>query len=94
MGDHRASITIIFEAHGVEEKHEFWINYWPEPDTGVDRRITDWLSSAWQKCLDAYHNNIDEGIEERRAQEKKARRLQYETLRAEFEPIPPKEPTK
>jgi len=84
MGDHRASIKIQFEAHGVKKETDMWINYYPD-ETGVDRTVIEWFKEVWEECLAKYHTLIDEGIAERAAKEKEERRKQYEELRAEFE---------
>lgn len=55
MGDHRASIKIEMEFHGVKDACDMWINYWPDgeyPD--VDDRIIEFIRSVYHRGMAKY----------------------------------------
>ena len=56
MGDHRASVIIEFEMHGIKKKIDFWLNYYPEPSCAwqIDSRVLDFLSEAYTEAMSAY----------------------------------------
>jgi hypothetical protein len=88
MGDHRASIKIQVSAHGIEDQCDMWINYWPDDGGyGPDKRILDFFENWWKKARDKYDDEM-EAYESSRNKErlKESRRLEYERLKAEFEP--------
>jgi len=53
MGDHRASVKITFEAHGITRTADMNINWVPEYD-GIDDRVREFFQRAWDECLAVY----------------------------------------
>lgn len=58
MGDHRATITIEFTVHQKTYKQEWWINYCPDDQTGIDQRIADWFAECWRDAYARYRERI------------------------------------
>lgn len=54
MGDHRALVKIEMEFHGVKDKTEMWINYFPNECDGVDDRILDFCRSVYEEGMARY----------------------------------------
>ncbi len=86
MGDFRASVKIKFDMGSVSEETEFWINWWPDDDTGVDRRVTEWLASVGARGVESIRDSIDGYLEE---QAEKARIKRIAVLRQELVEIDP-----
>lgn len=83
MGDHRASITIIARAHGVERRMvDAWINYFPE-DGGVspDRRVREFFEEWWSDALQAYDRSV---APVHREESERRERAEYERLSAKY----------
>jgi hypothetical protein len=61
MGDHRASIKITAEMHGIKRETDMWINYYPHNDDNVDNRIINFFISWYEEAMAAYekHHTID-----------------------------------
>ena len=85
MGDHRMSIKIEAEFHGVKEDCDMYINYIPESD-GVDQGVTDFFSDVYWHGMDKY-NQKKEKEYQRRNKEKieTAERKQLEALKKKYE---------
>jgi hypothetical protein len=82
MGDLRANIKVEFEMFGKTFKQDFWINYFPDDDTGVDRRITEWFSDCWDKFKKKY----DEiNFEARMKEVENQKYEEYKRLKVKFE---------
>ena len=80
MGDHRASVKITFEAHGITRKFDAWINWFPDSN-GVDQRVVDFFRETWEECMAVY----DEQVEEYHAKEReRAEQAEYRRLQAKF----------
>jgi hypothetical protein len=47
MGDHRASIKIEIEFHGVKKEADWWINYHDSDGNGVDSRVSEFFSNVY-----------------------------------------------
>ena len=72
MGDFRASIKIKFELGDVCEEADMSINWWAEEDTGVDRRVTEWIASVAAKgersVREGIANYFEEAAEKQRVE--------------------------
>ena len=67
MGDHRATIKIEFEMHGVTTKQEMWINWWPGAWMELPKSVTDAFKEAEWKSLAAFYERQDEADAETKA---------------------------
>jgi len=86
MGDHRATIKLYMSIHGKIYEHEMWINYWPDND-GVDNRIKEFFSGAWDDALARYKAQIYElDREDREKRERKKELEELARLKAKYEP--------
>lgn len=54
MGDHRASIKINAELHGVKKSCDMWINYTPGVCDGVDDRIVEFFRVLYKRGMAKY----------------------------------------
>lgn len=91
MGDHRASIEIKFSMHGHEDKVDFWINWTPDDDTGVDRRVTEWVAEQARIAMDKYWDAEFDADQIRKADQENAERDELRRLKAKYESTPPEE---
>ena len=87
MGDHRASIKIEMEFHGVKDHTDMWINYFPNTCCNMDQRVVDFFEDVYQRGMDVY----DERIEKYREEHDKniletAERSELERLKNKYEP--------
>ena len=60
MGDHRASIKIEMKFHGIEDKADMWINYSPEGDYNMDRRVVDFFNGVYKRGMVEYNKIMEE----------------------------------
>lgn len=77
MGDHRASIKIEMEFHGVKDKTDMWIN-WSDYNSechGVDQRIIDWFRSVHERGMEKYEEALFESQKEQRERDERERDL-------------------
>lgn len=81
MGDHRASIKIDIEFHGVKAHQEFWIN-WVQP---MPSTVEEFFEDVYTKGLAVYHDKMDDYFQEQ--EEIKEREL-LKTLKDKYEPTP------
>lgn len=86
MGDHRASIKVEFEMHGHAAKHEMWINWTPDDQTGVDRRVTEWFEAEAQKAMDKWWEAEEKAQDREQAEAENRERAELARLKAKFEP--------
>lgn len=84
MGDHRASIKIEMEFHGVKDKTDMWINYYPDDEYGIDRRVVEFIQEVYDKGMKVYDKRLEQSRKEQREKEE---RLQYEQLKKKFEGV-------
>ena len=84
MGDHRASIKIEFEMHGVRRECDMWINYYPEY-MGCDERVLAFFEEAYQAAMDAWNESIDDYEDRQRRETERAERAEYERLKKKFD---------
>lgn len=54
MGDHRASIKIEMEFHGIKDKCEMYINYCPEYCCNMDSRVVEFIDNVYTRGMEAY----------------------------------------
>lgn len=86
MGDHRASIKIEMEFHGVKDSTDMWINYVPESCCSMDRRVADFFQSVYERGMDIYQAEMKkEDIKRNRKQIEAKEKAEYERLKAKFE---------
>jgi hypothetical protein len=84
MGDHRADIKITFSMYGETKKADMWINWSPD-DYGVDPRVLDFFSRAYEEMYGTYiEQAIEHDLSEQDKKEADERR-EYERLRTKFE---------
>lgn len=82
MGDHRASIKIKFECHGIKRKADMWINWFPLSEfEHVDRRIIEFFSNAWADAHEKYRDGMQKYHND---EEEKKEREMYERLKEKF----------
>ena len=57
MGDHRASVKITIEFHGIKRTSDMWINYdgWNGTYEGVDDRIIEFCREVWEEGMQMYN---------------------------------------
>jgi hypothetical protein len=78
MGDHRASIKIEVEFHGVKDKADMWIN-WVQP---MPSSVSDFLEDVYQRGIAKW----DEQMEEYRAKQKEVEeKKELERLKKKYE---------
>jgi len=88
MGDHRASIKIEFEMHGIIEKADMWINWSPDfgDSRGCDQRIIEFFERASGKAMDKYDEELFESqLKERKKAEEEKDRKELKRLKAKYE---------
>ena len=78
MGDHRARIKIEMEFHGIKEKCDMWINYYPGEYDGVDDRIIEFIKNIYEKGMVKYNISVSEYWKEEKEKEERA---EYERLK-------------
>ena len=54
MGDHRASVKLSFDMHGVKKETEMWINYYPN-ECGIDSRIIEFFEECHMEAMEKWH---------------------------------------
>ena len=60
MSDHRASVKIRFERHGVATDGDFWITWWRgASNDGLPSAIIDWFAAAEARSMEAYDDETD-----------------------------------
>ena len=83
MGDHRASIQIDFEMHGVKKQMDFWIN-WYSADGEIDKRILDFFEEAVEEAMQAYDKDqMEYRLEQQQLEQQKENieKSEYERLK-------------
>ena len=82
MGDHRASIKIEMEFHGIKDKADMWINYGPQECCGMDKRVVEFFESVYSRGIEKFNETMAEY--EKDAQERKEKE-EYLRLKKKFE---------
>jgi len=85
MGDHRASIKIKMEFHGIKDSVELDINYFPGSSDGVDERVIEFFRSVYDRGIAKYDNMIAD-MYEKQAQDQieEAERKQLAQLKKKY----------
>jgi hypothetical protein len=84
MGDHRASIKIEMEFHGVKDSADMWINYWPDGEyQDVDDRVIKFIRSIYERGMANYEKARAAHAEK---DQEAAERQQLARLKAKYEP--------
>ena len=78
MGDHRASIKIRFEFHGVVKECDMWINYCAD-ELGVDNRVIQLFREGYEEGMEKYDQIVFRSQRVQREQE--TRRQEQEELK-------------
>ena len=85
MGDHRASVKITFEMHGVKKEADMWIN-WNDNGDGIDNRIVEFFWDASTEAMHAYDLEMTiYRIEQQRKEKEQYDREEYERLKKKYE---------
>jgi len=81
MGDHRISIKMEVEFHGVKEKADWWLSWSPHGSDcdGLDQRLIDWFRDINDRGMAKYADMIYESQSEER--ERKERETELATLK-------------
>lgn len=58
MGDHRCTIKIYFEFHGIEDKINMDINYDPSGCCNMDSRVIEFFENVYRKGIRKYHDEM------------------------------------
>lgn len=58
MGDHRASIKIEMEFHGIKDKCDMWLNYYPQECCRMDKRVVDFFNSVYERGRAVYDQQM------------------------------------
>ena len=91
MGDHRASIKIEFEFHGVKDKTDMWINYWPEECCNMDKRVSEFFNKVYEKGMRKYEDQMAKYYEEKHKTEIEEReKMELKRLKQKYEIASPK----
>lgn len=61
--DHRASIKIEMEFHGVKDSCDMYVNYYPEDD-GMDQRVSEFFRSVYERGMAVYNDSMAKRSEE------------------------------
>ena len=66
MGDHRASIKITAEMHGIKREADMWINYcdW-QNSCGIDERIIEFFQEWSEEAMIAYDKHHTKALGEK-----------------------------
>ncbi len=87
MGDHRASIKMEVEMHGVKDKCDMWINWSPRDVDNVDHRIIEFVQNWADKAMGKYKAVMFESEREsRERQQRDAELAQLARLKEKYEP--------
>jgi len=90
MGDHRATVKVEFDIHGKVYKQEWWINYFPDDSSGVDRRIAEWFSACWEDAYSRYQKVVNESHrEEDERKQREAELAELKRLKEKYEGAAP-----
>jgi len=74
MGDHRASVKIEMEFHGVREKCNMeWINYCPEDGVSApDKRVREFFEDVYEQGMEKYNRRTEKREEKEFKEREKA----------------------
>lgn len=85
MGDHRATIKMQIDFHGIHKECDMWINWnhWDESS------VTGWLQTVHREGMAAYDQMVYESQrKERETRERKEELAELKRLKEKYEPFP------
>lgn len=86
MGDHRASIKIEMEFHGVKDSCDLWINYSPDEYGCMDQRVVEFFKSVYDRGIVKYQEDLNRYFRDRRRKETEAsERAELARLKEKYE---------
>ena len=85
MGDHRASIKIEMSFHGIKDKCDMWINYYPNDCCGIDNRIVEFINRIHREGMDKWDEQM---AVSRSCEFERQERALLASLKDKYEPIP------
>ncbi len=88
MGDHRATIKIEMEFHGVKDSCDMWINWSPRDweCEGVDYRVIEFIQKIYNKGIEKYNAQQEEyWAQQRRKDVEVAERKELKRLKQKYE---------
>jgi len=81
--DSKALVKIEFKIFGRKFEMEMWINWFPDKDYGVDKRVVEWFADCYneaKKIYDAQCRRLRKEDEERIEKQELARlKAKYES---------------
>lgn len=85
MGDHRCSIKIEMEFHGVKDELNGWYNWMPGYVDGVDDRVIEFIRGVYERGMEVYQKQMDAYFEEQnRAEIERRERAELARLKAKY----------
>ena len=85
MGDHRASIKIQFEMHGIKNETDMYVNWW-DNGQGIDERIVDFFRESVEESMNKYEEELNKyRIEEKRKNQELYDKQEYARLKKKYE---------
>lgn len=86
MGDHRASIKIEMEFHGVKDKTDMWVNYSPSDCFSMDQRVIEFFQSVYERGMAIYNRDMEDYYaKENKESIERAEREELERLKTKYE---------
>ncbi len=84
MGDHRVSIKINFEMHGLKRKHECWLNWSDGIPEDFSRMIESWKDEAMERFLQEDMDYQEELRQQKLRQVEKEERATLKRLKEKY----------
>jgi len=85
MGDHRANIKIEMEFHGIKEKADMWINYFPQDCCNMDKRIIEFFKDVYVRGMANYCEEMEKIDKENRKDEiERAEKAELKRLKKKY----------
>lgn len=81
MGEHRASIKIEMEFHGIKDHTDMWINYFPQECCQMDARVVEFFDKMYRRGMEKYHANNEKYFAEQKDIEE---RKEFERLKKKY----------
>lgn len=86
MGDHRASIKIEMEFHGVKDSLDAWINYVPLSCCDMDERVVEFFRRVYYAGMEKFEaERAAAELEKNKDEIEKSEREEYERLKTKYE---------
>lgn len=90
MGSHRASIKIEMEFHGVKDKADMWINYWPADCCGMDKRVIEFFTKVYNEGMEKWNEENEKHDKKYKAEQLElAERKELARLKDKYKFLPP-----